>query len=64
MTIETMWMYFRIFVGVVLVAAFVFLLVTKSFDTDLIAQLLMVLIGILEAGTGVLAFRSRKIVKK
>ena len=58
------WMYFRIFIGGVLLVLFVYLVVTDSFDADLISRLLMLLIGILEAGSGVVQFRALRFAKK
>lgn len=60
-TSNAAWMYFRIFIGVALVGLFIYLVVTDSFDADLISRLLMLLIGILEAGSGVVAFRASRV---
>ena len=59
-TSSAAWLYFRIFIGLVLLALFVYLILTNSFNTDLIARLLMLLIGVLEAGSGIIAFRSTR----
>jgi len=52
--------YFRIAVGIILVIAFVYLIATNSFNTELISRLLMLIIGLLEAGSGIVAVRASR----
>jgi len=63
--LENAWLVFRLLVGVVLLAMFVYLVLKgEALDSDLVSHLLMLLIGILETGAGALAFRASRREKK
>lgn len=53
-----LWLYFRILIGVVLLGLFAYLVVTSSLESELITGLLALLVGILTAGDGLVAYRA------
>lgn len=60
----SVWLYFRVLIGVVLLSLFAFLVVTSSLEAELISGLLALLVGILLTGESVTAIRASRIVKK
>jgi len=63
MTNNTLWLYFRIVVGVVMLLIFGWLVITQSADDNLITTLLSLLIGLLTSGDSILALREARLKK-
>lgn len=52
-SLKAAWTYFRIFIGIILLCAFVYMMLTGQGDGEIVSRLLLLLIGLLQVGTGV-----------
>jgi hypothetical protein len=50
--LKAAWQYFRMLIGLILVAAFVYMMLTGQGDGDIIGKLLMLLMGVMQMGSG------------